>query len=547
LSGAAFDYVIVGAGPAGCVLANRLSADPGVTVALLEAGPSDAHPYVGMPRALAKLMKIPRRVWVYRTEPEAATAMAPEYWVRGRMLGGSSSINGMVYVRGQPADFDELAALTSDDWSWGHIGRAYAELERHELGAAPTRGGAGPLRISLPTCRDALAEAMIAAGAGLGLPVKRDVNEPDDGEGVGYLPRSIHRGRRQSAATAFLHPVARRRNLSVLTGALVDKVVFDGRRAIGVEVLRDARREVVRARREVILAGGALASPLVLERSGIGDPARLDALGIGVVHANPAVGENLLEHRTIIMQWRLNTPLSHNRELRSWRLLRALGRYYLTGDGPMSCAAMEVGAWFKTRPGLNRPDAQTLIGPYSRDFGSAEVGLERDPGMCAVTHALRPTSRGRVHIASLDPRAPPRIEPNFHSTEDDRAILIGAVRTLRRLAEQPPLRDFIVAETRPGPEVQTDEEILAAYDRLGGIGYHAVGSCRMGRDADSVVDPELRVRGVEGLRIMDTSVMPIIPAGNTNAPTMAMAWRATEILRRSSQGQGAKVQPGRRN
>jgi choline dehydrogenase-like flavoprotein len=350
---------------------------------------------------------------------------------------------------------------------------------------------------------------------------------------VGYLPRSIHGGRRQNAATAFLQPVRRRRNLTILTGALVDKVIFEGRKAIGVEALRDRGREAVLARREVILAGGALASPGVLERSGIGDPARLAALGVRVVHANPAVGENLLEHRTIIMQWRLNTPLSHNRELHGWRLLRAVAGYYLTGGGPMSCAAMEVGAWFKTKPGLNRPDAQTLIGPYSRDFASAAVGLERGPGMCAVTHALRPTSRGRVHIASPDPNAPPRIEPNFCATEEDRATLVGAVRTLRRLAEQPPLRDFIVAETRPGPEAQSDAEILAAVDRLGGIGYHAVGSCRMGRDAESVVDPELRVRGVEGLRIMDTSVMPVIPAGNTNAPTMAMAWRAAELISRA--------------
>jgi choline dehydrogenase-like flavoprotein len=289
---------------------------------------------------------------------------------------------------------------------------------------------------------------------------------------------------------------------------------------------------VIGARREVILAGGAMASPGILERSGIGDPDRLRDMGVPLVHANPAVGENLIEHRGLVMQWRLKRGESQNREYSGWRLLRSTLQYYLTREGPMSAAAFEIGAWFKSRPGLNRPDAQCLIAPYSFDYDKQRTELEQHPGMCAVVYPLRPSSRGRIHIHSTDPNAPPTLEPNYRDTEEDKAIMAGAIRALRDYAQQPPLSDYVEAETMPGPQAQTDAEILAAYDRFGTCGYHAVGSCRMGRDGDSVVDPELRVRGVEGLRIVDTSVMPTILSGNTNGPTMAMAWRAAEIIRR---------------
>ena len=530
---AEFDYLIVGAGAAGCVLAYRLSEDPSVKVALIEAGPRDRHPFIFMPKGLAKVMADPSHLWVYTSTPEAGTAGAPEVWVRGRVLGGSSSVNGMMYVRGQPSDFDALAESTSDDWNWAQIGAAYAALESHELGATPTRGGAGPLKISMPTLRDKLSEAMIAAGARLGWPVKDDVNEPDDGEGIGYAPRTIHKGRRQSAAEAFLRPAAQRPNLTVITDAVVDKVVFEGRRAAGVTVLRPGRSETVTARLEVILACGAMSTPGVLERSGIGDPERLAALGVPVVQASAGVGENLSEHRGIIVQWKLKREISQNRDFTGWRLLRSTLQYYLTKGGPMSAAAYEIGAWFKTRPGLNRPDAQFLLAPYSFDFERQRAALEPFPGMSVVTYPLRPSSRGRIHITSLDPNAPPVLEPNYRATPEDRDAMIGAVRMVRRYAQQAPVADLIAGETMPGAQYESDEQILDAYDRFGTCGYHAVGSCRMGADADSVVDPELRVRGVQGLRVMDTSVMPVIPSGNTNGPTMAMAWRAADIILRA--------------
>lgn len=525
-----YDYVIAGAGAAGCVLAYRLSQDPGVRVALIEAGPRDSHPFITMPKGLAKVMADPKHLWAYASKPEAATAGQSEVWVRGRVLGGSTSVNGMMYVRGQPADFEAIAELSSDDWRWEHIQAAYRALEDHELGGDETRGAGGPLKISMPTLKDKLSAAQIAAGEAMGWKVKVDVNAPDDAVSIGYAPRTIHKGRRQSAATAFLRPVESRPNLTILTERTVNRVVFEDKRAVGVEILHDGATETIRVRREVILCGGAMASPGILERSGVGDAKRLENLGIVVVHDNPEVGEGLIEHRGIILQWRLKQQVSQNREFSGWRLLWATARYYLTGGGPMSSAAYELGGWFKTRPGLNRPDAQMLIAPYSFDFDRQRKALEPFPGMNAVIYPLRPTSRGSIHIETRDPDAPARFAPNYRDTEADRQSMIGAVRVMRDYVTQPALAELVAEETMPGPACQSDAEILAAYDKFGTCGYHAVGSCRMGSDPRSVVDPRLRVRGVSGLRVMDTSIMPAIPAGNTNGPTMAMAWRAADLI-----------------
>jgi choline dehydrogenase-like flavoprotein len=529
----AYDYVIAGAGAAGCVLAYRLSQDPGIRVALIEAGPRDKHPFIRMPKGLAKVMQDPKHLWVYASKPEDSTAQQSEMWVRGRVLGGSSSVNGMMYVRGQPADFDAIADLSSPDWDWAHIGAAYKAIEDHELGADQTRGAGGPLKVSMPTLKDKLSEAMIAAGEAMGWRRKRDVNEPDNDTGIGYAPRTIFRGKRQSAATAFLRPAETRSNLTVLTDSVVDRVVFAGKRASGVEIVRDGRREIIPCSGEVIVCGGAMASPGILERSGIGDAARLAALGIPLVHHNPEVGEGLIEHRGIIVQWKVRTPLSHNREFSGWRLLRATARYYLTGDGPMASAAYEIGGWFKTDPTLNRPDAQMLIAPYSFDMAKHRTALEPFPGINAVIYPLRPTSRGSIHIETVDPDVPAQFSPNYRSSEADRKAMVGAIRVIRDYAAKSPLADLIEAETMPGPAYQSDAEILAAYDKFGTCGYHAVGSCRMGSDPASVVDPELKVRGVQGLRVVDTSIMPIIPSGNTNGPTMAMAWRAADLILRA--------------
>ena len=525
-----YDYVIVGAGAAGCVLAYRLSADPALRVCLIEAGPRDTHPFIAMPKGLAKVMADPKHLWAYASEPDDCTGGQAEIWVRGRVLGGSTSTNGMMYVRGQPADFDAIADVSSDEWSWTHIGAAYAALEGHELGAAETRGADGPLKVTMPTLRDRLSQAQIAAGEAMGWPRKEDVNTPDDGDSIGFTPRTIAGGKRQSAATAFLRPAEKRTNLTVMTDCTVDRVVFTGRRATGVEVVQSGKRQVIASCGEVIVCGGAMASPAVLERSGIGDRDRLAALGIPLVHHLPEVGEGLIEHRGLIIQWKLKHDLSQNKQFRGWRLLRSAAQYYLARSGPMAAAAYEIGAWFRTRPGLNRPDAQMLVAPFSFDFAKQRQDVERFPGMHVVVYSLRPTSRGSIHITTRDPEAPASFQPNYRANDEDRQSMIGAVRVVRDYVRQSPLAELIAEETMPGEAYASDTQILEAYDRFGTCGYHAVGSCRMGKDAASVVDPRLRVRGVEGLRVMDTSIMPAIPSGNTQGPTMAMAWRAADLI-----------------
>ncbi|MGL3819399.1 GMC family oxidoreductase [Sphingopyxis sp. R3-92] len=525
------DYVIVGGGAAGCVLANRLSKDPGVSVVLFEAGPADRSPLLRVPKGFAKLLGGTHLVWPYMTTPEEANAGVPERWVRGRVLGGSTSINGMMYVRGQPADFDELASLSSDAWNWREFARAYAAIEAHPLGANEARGGDGPLRLSLPGRSDPLFEAFGQAGRAMGWTWKEDVNAPDDIEGIGFAPCMVDGGVRVSAATAFLRPAMARPNLTVMTNCTVDRIVIVDGRAQAVEYLKDGQRATLAARRDIILCAGALATPGILERSGIGDARRLDALGIEPRHINANVGENLLEHRALAMQWRLAADVSDNKRYHGWRLGRALVAYLTRRRGPLAEAVYEQVAWFRSRPDAPRPDVQIFPAAYSLDPDGNRENVEKLPGMHIGVFPLRPTSAGSVHIGSTDPEELPVIQSNYGDTAEDRRVMVDAVRTIRDFVAQAPLARLISQETIPGTDVVSDEAILDAFRRQGTCGYHAVGSCRMGRDpCTSVVDPDLKVHGLDGLRIADTSVFPVIPAGNTAAPTMAMAWLAAERI-----------------
>lgn len=527
------DYIIVGAGAAGCVLAERLTADGTTRVTLIEAGGETRHPFFRIPKAVGKLAMRPASLWAHRTRAEASTGDKVESWRRGKALGGSTAINGLVYVRGQPSDFESFAELGGSDWGWDHIGPAYEAIERHEMGEGEGRGTKGRLRISLPgsDVRMAWHDRVLAAGRAFGLSEKADINAPDDMPAVGYCPRTIANGQRQSAATAFLQPARRRSNLTVITGATVDRILFNGTRATGVAFVQRGQPRELAARGEIIIAGGALSSPGLLERSGIGDPERLARLGIDLVAASPQVGEGLLEHRALLMQWRMaNAADSYNRNHRGLGLLHSGFRYILGRRGPLGSATFDMGAWLKSRPDLNRPDVQFLIAPHSMDRMAGKPITEPFPGMSMVVYPLRPSSAGSIHIDSRDPEALPVIAPNHRASESDRREMIAAVRAARRFVATAPLADCVAGETLPGPAFETDDEIIAAYDRFATCGYHAAGSCRMGKDDQSVVDPKLRVRGVANLRVVDTSVMPVIPSGNTQGPTMAFAWRAADVI-----------------
>ena len=523
-------YIIVGAGSAGCVLANRLSEDPAHRVLLIEAGPEDKSPLIAMPKGFGKLLADPRHATYTPVTPHAGNGHRQEVWARGKMLGGSSAINGMVYMRGHPADYDTWEAEGATGWGWAEMARSFKAIEYHALGADSLRGAGGPLQVSMFSDRSELSEAVLAACGQLGLVRKDDINRLDH-EGVAYLAYTLRNGVRQSAARAFLTPVRSRRNLSVITGAHVTRVLFEGTRAAGVEVRIDRQLQHFAASREVILSAGATESPRLLQLSGVGDAAHLQSIGITPVAHNPGVGRNMREHLLYMAQWRLtHWRHSENRQYAGWRLGVNAAKYLLAGRGVLGVGSYPVGGFYRTRTDAGRPDAQLMMCPFTLDFAGGGMTMEKIPGMQLFSYGLRPRSQGHVRITAPDPDVPAEVDPNYLADEEDRQIAVASMRFMRRVAEQPRLAALIAEETRPGPAVQTDEQILDAFRQGGQSGYHACGTCRMGGDAQSVVDPRLKVRGVQGLRVMDLSVAPTMLSGNTNGPVMAMAWRASELI-----------------
>ena len=458
-----------------------------------------------------------------------------EYWMKGTGLGGSSSINGMVYVRGHPADYNSWADEGCEGWAWNEVKAAFMEIEDHQLGPGGDRGIGGPLKVTVqPPCSD-LAEAFMDAAVAAGTPKVADINAAYDG-GIGYQPCTIFEGRRQSAVRAFLAPARNRQNLTVFTETRVQRILFEGRRAVGVQLVRAGESSELRARKEIILAAGAIESPKLLQLSGIGRASHLRSLGIAVTAEVNEVGENLQEHYNLQIRYRVASG-SLNQQFAGLKLLLNVARYALLGSGPMTHAAHELGAFVRTRPHLDRPDAQLGIGLYTLTRTQAGLGVEDEPGMTIGGYITQPQSRGVLRITSADPGASPFIDANYLSAATDREGTIALVRYIRKITAQVPLRDFIVSELDPGPKVNTDDEILDACLAGGASAFHLASTCRMGSDSESVVDPQLRVRGVENLRIADTSIMPRVVSGNTNAAAMMIGWRASDFILGASDNQ----------
>ncbi len=528
------DYVIVGAGSAGCVLANRLSEDPTTRVLLIEAGGRDWSPYIHVPAGFMKLLDHPRLTWGFHAEPDPGTAGRAILYPRGRVLGGSSSINGLIYVRGQPEDFDHWAQLGNRGWGWDDVLPYFKRAEHWEGEADEVHGKDGPL-FTAKMQRSPLCAAVIEACRQIGLDYREDVNNlpRGAGDGIGWCQQTRGGRRRASAARTYLHPARKRPNLQVVTKALVRRVLFDGKRATGVEFERGGAVERAAAAREVILAAGAIGSPHILQLSGVGDPAHLGRIGVAVHHALPGVGRNLQDHYIARVSYPVSGIATVNERARGLPLAAEVLRYLVAGTGMLTYSASLVAASVKVLEESATPDVQCSIAPGS--FKDGQIGaLDEFPGITAGAWQMRPLSRGYVEAKSANPAEAPAINPRYLSEEADRRAIIGGLRFVRRLFAAPALSKYCGPELLPGAPVESDEELLDYARQKGSTVYHATCTCKMGSDPMAVVDDQLRVHGLEGLRVIDASVMPTVTSTNTNAPTIMIAERGADLVRRAA-------------
>lgn len=526
-----FDYVIVGGGTAGCVLANRLSADPGCRVLLLEAGRRARGLWPRMPAGTARMFNRGPYNWGFETEPEPGLNDRRIYAPRGKGLGGSGLINGMVFVRGQAEDFDSWAGFGVRGWGWQDVLPHYRSIESREGGSDAWRGRAGEIRVTDPLYRHPASIDFVSACTQAGIAPNEDLNGERSSEGTGFLQLNIRDGERLSADGAFLAPVASRRNLTVIEHAHVCRVLLRDGQAVGVDYLRDGVPQQALAHREVVLASGAFGSPLLLMRSGIGPGEHLREHGIDVATGLPGVGQNLQDHFYVHSIYGCTPGSSLNRDFSGWRALVHGARYLLTRRGPLTMGASQSVAFVKSLPSSTRADTQINFKPVTwspRPDGS--VSIMGSPEFCAASCYLRPASRGSVDLRSRDPADAPSIRANYLSAPEDRQAVLGALRIVRGIFGQPAMRGRVVAERLPGEPSQDDESLLAYARQHGASMHHWVGTCRMGSDDLAVVDERLRVRGVGRLRVVDASVMPLIPSANTHAPTFMVASRAAQLI-----------------
>lgn len=517
----AFDYLIVGAGSAGCVLANRLTADGKRTVLLLEAGPRDTNVWIHIPLGYGKLFARTDVNWAYESEAEPNLGGRRIFTPRGKVLGGSSSINGLLYIRGQPEDFDGWGA---PGWGWQDLLPYFKKSEDQSRGANVWHGVGGPLAVSDLPDKHELADAFIASAESLGIPRNDDFNGATQ-EGTGYYQATTRNGRRSSTATGYLRAAEKRPNLRVETAALATRILFEGTRASGVEFLQHGTTRIANAR-EVILAGGTFNSPQLLQLSGVGPAAQLQELGIPVVLDLPGVGADLQDHFYARTFWRCTRPITLNDDMASWWRQAAIGlKYLLLRRGPLTVSAGYAAAFVRTRPELTRPDAQI----YFINFSTAKRGGVLHPfsGFTCSVSQLQVQSRGSVRIRSGDPREAPAIHYNYLDTEQDRRVMVEGLKLVRRIVNAPPMQRYVAAEEHPGPRVQTDADWLAFLRESGDTVFHPTSTCRMG----TVVDERLRVKGLGGLRVVDASVMPAVPSGNINAAVVAVAEKAADLIR----------------
>lgn len=528
-----YDYIVVGAGSAGCALATSLSENGRHSVLLLEAGTDDRWIWTRIPAGVYYLLRSERGLWRFFTEPEPEMKGRRIFWPRGKILGGSSTVNGMIWVHGDPAEYDMWAGeLGLAGWGASELKPLFRSLETYQKGEPAHRGRSGPVHVSEFTPHRPLMDAFLEACSSAGIPRNADYNGARY-EGAGYLQFNTRRGWRQGGREAFLRGASGRANLTVAQGALVRRVTFEGRRASGVEVEIGGERKLVRCGREIVLSAGAIQSPQLLELSGVGRADHLRGLGIGVVHDLPGVGENLHDHLHTRLSYRCRNVVTLNQIMPNAMRKGLMGLRWLTmGDGLMSCSGQIIHALARSAPGVLQPDVKIqlhyLSSPDARDPN--KLVLDEFPGISVGTFPLRPESRGSVHIQSADPTQAPAMRANYLATEGDRAVTVAAIRMARKVMAQPAMAPYFVEEIRPGPQAEDDEALLDFVRSSAQTSYHPVGSCRMGVDGAAVVDGELRVRGLEGLRVADASIIPTMCSANTNAPAMVIGLKAAQMM-----------------